>query len=243
MDCILLHFLAKGDKIMRRRTIDMTFIKLTTLFLFLLSLMTLGCDGGDSKPRFAQIAVGEERIAYDKAGNEYRILPKEHKIVRLDNNGSTLWEAGGLGEGESQLNYPIGILTDADDNLYVIDLGNSRIVVFDNNGNYLRQIGTQGIGDENLNFMRDAVISDDGYIYVTDTINDRIQVFDLQGNPIRRFGYFGLEGEAIDHPESLAIDPNGYIHVADSGNALHERRDIYQIVWFIRIRTKTRTVP
>ena len=204
---------------MRELKIDLTLIEVTTLLLFVLSFITGGCGDGDSKSQFAQTAVGEDLIAYDNSGNEYRIMPREHKIVRLDSDGSILWEAGGLGTDEGQLNYPIGILTDADDNLYVIDHGNSRIVVFDNNGNYLRQVGTHGTGDEHLSFMRDAVISEDGLVYISDTINDRIQVFDLQGNPIQRFGEFGIEGEAIDHPESLAIDPNGNIHVADSGNA------------------------
>jgi hypothetical protein len=50
----------------------------------------------------------------------------------------------------SMLNRPCSLLLDEENNLYVLDSGNSNVVVFNNHGNFLRTIGKKGVGPGEL---------------------------------------------------------------------------------------------
>ena len=76
---------------------------------------------------------------------------------------------------------------DAQDNLYVIDSGNSRVQKFDRDGKLLTMWGSHGEGDGQ--FMSrvsvvppgEAAVDDTGNLYIADSGNHRIQKFDSHG--------------------------------------------------------------
>jgi hypothetical protein len=52
------------------------------------------------------------------------------------------------------LDFPADLAVDLQDNLYVVDAGNSRIQVFDPDGNFVRMWGEPGDGEGEFNFLR-----------------------------------------------------------------------------------------
>lgn len=205
---------------MRRRE----FLKLVAQGSVVLCMAPFGC-GSDSNappgrdPCSLPYETGIRYLFFDRAGNHYEVLPDEHRVVRLAEDGSILWEIGGLGSELGNLNYPICLAAGPDDRLYIVDLGASLILACSTEGEPLFEIGQYGTGDDQLNYPTYLTIDDAGILYVCDALNHRIQVFDPEGAPIRRFGSLGTEGADFNYPETLAIAPDGRLHIVDAGNA------------------------
>jgi len=113
---------------------------------------------------------------------------------------------------------PLGIGTDAADNIYVADTGNNRIVKFDSNLDFLGKIGSTGSGNGQFSNPSGVAVDGSGNIYVADSSNNRIQKFDGEGNFLWTVGAYGTGNEQFQHPIGIAVDSSGYVYVADSGN-------------------------
>ena len=73
---------------------------------------------------------------------------REHRVdQKFDNGGNFILKWGALGSGDGEFDYPFGVATDGDGNVYVADVRNSRIQKFDANGVFLTKWGTFGTGD------------------------------------------------------------------------------------------------
>src|ERR1700755_1495274 len=87
--------------------------------------------------RFRQVTD----VAFDKAGNTFISDGYiNSRVAKVDKDGNWLKSWGDRGKEPGQFNTPHSIATDANDNVYVADRGNSRIQVFDKDGKFLRQI-------------------------------------------------------------------------------------------------------
>jgi DNA-binding beta-propeller fold protein YncE len=92
---------------------------------------------------------------------------------------------------------PEDLAFDLEDNLYVVDAGNSRIQVFDSDGNFLRMWGKPGDGEGEFNFYHGhyyiggIAVDREGNVYVADNANWRIQKFDSHGNFLLQWGSKG----------------------------------------------------
>ncbi|MDE1829992.1 MAG: hypothetical protein KGI25_06700 [Thaumarchaeota archaeon] len=116
----------------------------------------------------------------------------------------------------ASLKDPSGIAIDTDNDVYVVDAGNSQIKKFDSNGTLLLSWGSTGSGNGQF-FHPNGIYVGKKYVYVADTGNARIQMFDKQGNFIYRWGSYG-DGRGMFHtPVGLAADSSGDLFVADSG--------------------------
>jgi len=80
-------------------------------------------------------------VAWDKAGDTFISDGYiNSRVAKVDKDGNWLKSWGERGKEPGQFNTPHSIATDANDNVYVADRGNSRIQVFDKDGKFLRQI-------------------------------------------------------------------------------------------------------
>ena len=80
-------------------------------------------------------------VAWDKAGDTFISDGYiNSRVAKVDKDGNWLKSWGDRGKEPGQFNTPHSIATDANDNVYVADRGNSRIQVFDRDGKFLRQI-------------------------------------------------------------------------------------------------------
>ena len=81
------------------------------------------------------------------------------------------------GTASGELEYPVGIYTDSDDTVYVVEEGNHRVSVFTCEGTFLTSFGSEGDGPGQFKNPHAITVDKNGIIYVSDTGNNRIQIF------------------------------------------------------------------
>jgi RHS repeat-associated protein len=175
----------------------------------------------------------------------YRFEPSQHRIVRIDPEGTYPTVAGNGTQGYSgdggpatkaQLNAPTGGARGPGSSLYIADTGNHRI----------RRLGADGIittiagsgrkghsGDggpatkAELDGPRDVILRPDGSMYIADTGNHRIRLVSPDGIITTVVGsgepgYSGDGGPAtkaqLNEPEFLKVGPDGSLYIMDWGS-------------------------
>lgn len=126
--------------------------------------------------------------------------------------------------GTTRLNKPTDLFVDKNDNIYILDAGNSRILILDKNYKCIKELSefkykgeplTLEKGAEGL-FFRDQ----NQLLYIADTLNNRIVVSDLDGNVVR------VQEKPVDElldptvpykPSKIVVDNMGIMYVT-SGN-------------------------
>ena len=85
-------------------------------------------------------------VAWDRAGNVYVAdgLGANNRIAKFDKDGRFLLHWGSTGSEPGQFNGVKAVVVDAQDNVYVADMGNKRIQVFDPQGVFKFEFG--GVG-------------------------------------------------------------------------------------------------
>ena len=95
---------------------------------------------------------------------------KDYKLVR---------RTGTYGVGEGQLNYPFGICTDYNGDVYVAESSNHRVSVFSKDLNFLKHLGTQ-----QLETPRDVKVTPNSVV-VLDCSPNCIHFFSRSGDLLR----------------------------------------------------------
>ncbi|KAI8497394.1 hypothetical protein Bbelb_247000 [Branchiostoma belcheri] len=81
-------------------------------------------------------------ITVDGEGNILVSDWDDHCVYVYREDGQFLFQFGGKGSGEGQLNCPSGVCTDREGNIIVADSENSRVEMFDKTGKFLKHITT-----------------------------------------------------------------------------------------------------
>lgn len=165
-------------------------------------------------------------MAFAPDGTLYVADSRNHRVLRLDQQGNILNEWGTYADGvsvpvgEGTFNEPWGIAVGPDGSVYVTDTWNHRVQKFTAEGRFLKAWGSFGQGEEPTYFYgpRGLAVDAGGRVYVTDTGNKRIVVFDKDGNFITEFGSAGFDPGQFDEPTSVTVDRNGTVYVTDTWN-------------------------
>ena len=174
------------------------------------------------------VAIGSQnRIYVTDAGNS--------RVCVFDSQGRFLFEFGSFGVAKpaagamatyqpGSLNYPVGIDTDDQGNVYVASLYNDSIEVFDAEGTPLRRFpdplqvtgrGGSGVGGRGI-AVTDVAVSGDR-LYATDSY--QVVVFSLEGEVLDQWGRPGLEPGNLDRPNGIAVSADGsVVYVSDSNH-------------------------
>lgn len=186
--------------------------------------------GTGTAPLFGRpmgVAVGSrDRIYVTDATN--------NRVCVFSSAGRFLFEFGGFGIAKpgtsgkqtykpGLLNYPVGIDTDDEGNVYVASFYNDSIEVFDADGTPLRRFpdpgvqtgkGGSGAGGTGIAVTDVAVFGDT--VYATDTY--QVFVFSLTGEVRDQWGRPDRPGLDFDHPNGIAVAEDGTVYVSDSNN-------------------------
>ena len=123
---------------------------------------------------------------------------------------------------DGELNGPMGLAFDKDDQLYISDSYNHRVQVFTKDGTFLRKWGTYGAGEGELNLPWGITVDKEGDVYVADWKNSRVQKFSPDGEFLAAFGGPGSGDGELHRPSGVAVDKDGDVYVADWGrDCLH----------------------
>ena len=151
-----------------------------------------------------------------------------YALCREDGQGGSIrrtsWDdddrgtISGAGGGDGKLTWPVQILADKEETLFVSDEGPHRISSYHRDGMFLGAWGEHGTEPGKLNRPSGIAFDADENIWVSDTQNHRIQKFTKDGQFISTFGERGSGPGQFDQPWGVAVDPFGDVYVSDWGN-------------------------
>eukprot|EP00058_Branchiostoma_floridae_P002397 XP_002587885.1 hypothetical protein BRAFLDRAFT_87272 [Branchiostoma floridae] len=107
-------------------------------------------------------------------------------VYVYNEDGRFLFQFGGEGSGEGQLDRPRGICTDSAGNIIVADKGNSRVEMFDKTGKFLKHITTD------MEWPEAVTMVPQGQLVVTD-MNNTISVFQPTDTTVPVLGHVRVQ--------------------------------------------------
>lgn len=126
---------------------------------------------------------------------------------------------GSQGGGQGQFSGVFHLDTDANGNVFTVEMWNHRVQKFARNGDVLATWGSQGSGNEQFYMPRGiGVDTKNEWVYVADTGNNRIVKYTLDGQWKTTWGTSGSSNGQFNLPYGVGVDPEGNVYVADSGN-------------------------
>lgn len=118
---------------------------------------------------------------------------------------------GRRGSGDGELLLPVS-MDIFNNELYVVDYGNSRIQVFTLDGKFKRLLNLTGvIKPVHLKITKDSIL-------VVDEGSAKLFIFNHQGAVIKVMGEAGVGLGKLNSPNSVAIDPQGLYWISDDKN-------------------------
>ncbi len=165
-------------------------------------------------------------LAYDETNQRlYAADTMTHRIFVFDRAGVKLFEFGGRGTAEGELNFPSHIFL-AGDRLLVNDNMNFRVQAFQLDGRFESTFGTHGDGSGHLSQPKGIAVDSTGHVYVAGATIDRVQIFSSRGEFLLAFGGKGRGPGKFIMPAGMAIRED-IIYVADS---LNSRVQVFEYV-------------
>lgn len=144
---------------------------------------------------------------------------EEAPVFRLDPATGEIIDAW----GEGVFVKPHGLYIDAQDNVWLTDIGSHQVFKFSSAGKLLLTLGEAGVkGKDESHFDQptDIAIAADGSTFVSDGYgNRRIVKFDATGKYLLEWGQEGGAPGEFVNPHGLDIGPDGRLYVSDRENS------------------------
>ncbi|MBM3933585.1 MAG: 6-bladed beta-propeller [SAR202 cluster bacterium] len=177
-------------------------------------LTTLACKRITDFPM--DLAIGKDGLIYVLCTAPIRVITFDEQVVRTF--GKLAWGRDRKGVGEDEMMWPIQVVLDGEDNLYITDEACHRITMYSKEGQFLGHWGQHGSKEGQLN--RPAGIAFDAKedVFVVDALNHRVQKFTKDGRFIMSFGSQGNRPGEFDTPWGIAEDKFGDLYVSDWRN-------------------------
>ena len=118
--------------------------------------------------------------------------------------------------GWKKFKYPRGVAIGPNDEVVIIDHGNTEGIIFDKDLKVIRTFG-QGSGDSKLNDPAGVAV-DHNVIAVSEYDDHVVKLFSLQGDYRSKFGSRGSGDGQFIHPQGLCFNSIGLLYVVDNSN-------------------------
>ena len=125
---------------------------------------------------------------------------------------------GEVGSDDGKFVWPVSILADSQEELFVSDEALHRVSRFNMDGEFLGKWGEHGDGDGQLNRPAGLAFDLEENVYVVDAWNHRVQKFTKDGDFLLTWGRFGDGPGEFNMPYGIAVDELGDVYVADWRN-------------------------
>lgn len=159
------------------------------------------------------IAIGKAGRLYILCRNDGTAMIRKYTVEDED-----LGTIGRYGHGGGQFTWPVTIIADPAENLYVSDEFLHRIVAFSSDGEHLGTWGEPGTEPGHLNGPAGIAFNPDGHLYVVDSLNHRVQKFTKGGEFLLGWGHRGEGPGEFNMPWGIAVDELGDVYVSDWRN-------------------------
>jgi hypothetical protein len=152
-------------------------------------------------------ALGKDRVA---------IADENHtKVLVLGLNGDLKKVFGEKGKERNQLHHIIGICSDPDENIYVLDHELADIFGFHSNGKLFLQVDSRVTG---YYYGPRGVCYIKGNFAIADTGSARVVIVDPSGKAIYKSQSRGSKSDQFVTPNAVLVDAKGRCFISDSDN-------------------------
>jgi serine protease len=221
-----------------------------------------GGYSGDGGPATSARLNEPVAVAVDPVGNVFIVDVRNNRVRKVDAYGiittvagnGTYGNTGDGGPATAASMSPSDMAVDSNDNIYIVDDGNSQIRKVDANGiitnfagsplGYYGGKGNTGDGGPavlaQLYAPQGVTVDRAGNVYIADTGNERIRKVDpngiitnFAGDPSGAAGSSGDGGPAgsatLDNPRGLSVDAEGEVFVATSSYPGYDNNRIRKV--------------
>lgn len=175
----------------------------------------------------SDIAIGKDGRLYVlglRKGGTGQINSGPVTVFNLDDEdlGSFDQPDGGIENSfpvaDDQFLWPVQLVLDSEENVYVSDEACHRISMFTKWGKFIGIWGEHGNGDGQLNRPSGIAFDPEDNLHVVDTMNHRVQKFTREGRFIGKWGSFGEGDGQLNMPWGIHVDELGDVYIADWRN-------------------------
>ena len=159
------------------------------------------------------LAFGKEDRLYILCRSEGTALIRKYSTEDRD-----LGDFGSYGSEPGQMTWPVTILADDEENLYLSDEALHRITIIDSEGELVDSWGEEGAAAGQLRRPTGMDFDAEGNLYVVDSLNHRLQRFTRAGKLLDQWGGYGCGEGEFNMPWGIAVDELGDVYVADWRN-------------------------
>lgn len=169
---------------------------------------------GNADPNRTEYFDKPAGITTDSQGRVIFASTQRSTVFFIDQRQKTITRL--RGDRGIMLQTPLGVVTDAKDNLFVSDPFQHLVLKFDAGGHLLATIGGKD-GVKNPTFM--AVDEGRRRLYIVDSHLHQVLVFDLDTLQLKdKFGKRGEKNGEFNFPVGIAVGADGNIAVTDTGS-------------------------
>jgi hypothetical protein len=154
----------------------------------------------------------------DPDGNLYIADTGNNRILKCNQRGELLREAGGFGFDKEQFDRPVDVWAGNGLEVFVVDYNNQRLERYDKDLNYISSYYSDELQDESLQFGYPAAVgfSDQGELFLADHEFKRVLRIDSFGKPKSNFGDYNWGEGRLLRPAKILVTSRREIFVSDS---------------------------
>ena len=177
-----------------------------------MSFVDFLAGGGDpSDPKTSLVLIAPNSVYFEN-DRLYIADAGAMRVTVANTKTMDILQVGISGKGE--LEYPVGVVADKAENIYVADSDLRKVFIYDRNGKFISNFS-------GISFERPTGLAYDrerDLIYVVDTLAHKVYGIGSDGNIKMSFGKRGDGSGEFNYPSHVNVDKNGRVCVSDSLN-------------------------